>query len=264
MNKILFLLCFICTIVNAQNKPILIEDGLIYSEINAKKSIVGDSKISVLKIDPNKFDLTLINAKELKSDKKTIEAWAKDQSLIAGINAGMFQQDQKTNVGYMQNFDFINSSSVNKDNTILAFNRKDTTVPKVQIIDRTCQKFNELKSKYNTLIQRIRMIDCNQKNKWSQQEKMWSTVAIGIDKSDQVIFLFTRSPYTVHDFIDIILNSDLNIHNAMYLEGGPEASFILNTEPQIVKFGSYETGFYESDDNNQLWPIPNVIGVVKR
>ena len=109
------------------------------------------------------------------------------------------------------------------------------------------------------------MVNCKQINMWSQQEKKWSMVVIGIDKKGNALFIFTRSPYSGHDFIDILLSLDISLYNAMYLEGGPEASFYLtNGKFEIEKFGSFETNFFLSDDNNEAWPIPNVIGIMKK
>lgn len=136
--------------------------------------------------------------------------------------------DHKTNTGYMKNYDFINNKNFNNYNTILAFNRIDSSVPEAQIIDLKCQNWEELRDKYNSFSQGMRMIDCNQRNRWSQQDKKWSIVAIGIDKRGNVLFLFTRSPFSVHDFKNILLDLPIDIYNAMYLEGGPEASFYLN------------------------------------
>ena len=68
-----------------------------------------------------------------------------------------------------------------------------------------------------------------------------------------------------YDFINILLESSLNIYNLMYLEGGPEASFYLNHNGlKVEKMGSYETGFREDDSNNEFWSIPNVIGITKK
>ncbi len=51
----------------------------------------------------------------------------------------------------------------------------------------------------------------------------------------------------------------------MYPEGGSEASFYLDDKGmEIIEKGSFETGFNENDDNNQLWEIPNVIGITKK
>ncbi|MBC7865022.1 MAG: phosphodiester glycosidase family protein [Bacteroidia bacterium] len=243
-----------------------IDKGLFYSEFNSPvKSAFSDSKISILKIEPAYYKFSLVSAKEKNESAKTAKEWATDKKLIAVINAGMFLEDGKTNTGFMKNFNFINNSKLNSDNTITAFNRKDTTVPFAQIIDRECQSWDSLKEKYNSFTQGIRMIDCKQKNKWAQQDKKWSMVIIGKDKKGNMLFIFSRSPYTVHDFIDILLKLPIEIYNAQYLEGGPEASFYLDCKgTQVEKFGSYETGFNENDDNKQFWKIPNVIGISKK
>ncbi|WP_165748135.1 phosphodiester glycosidase family protein [Cellulophaga sp. Z1A5H] len=243
-----------------------IDEGLFYTEHDApKKSSIGDSKITILKISPKLYNLNLLSAKENGERIKTAKKWAEDKDQIAVINAGMYMQDFATNVGFMKNFDFVNNGRLNKDNTIAAFNRKNDSVPEFQIIDRTCQNWDQLKDQYNSFTQSIRMVDCNQKNKWGQQAKKWSMVVIGKDKEGNALFIFTRSPYSVHDFISILLNSSLDVYNLMYLEGGPEASFYMDHNgTKVEKMGSYETDFNENDDNTKFWSIPNVIGISKK
>lgn len=243
-----------------------LDDGLFYSEFNApQKSGFGDNKINVLKIDPAHFNFNLFSAKEKGEKIRTAPEWALDKKQIAIINTGMYQADYATNVGFMKDFGFVNNPRFNQDNTIVAFNRKEESVPEIQIIDRTCQDWEKVLSKYNSGSQGIRMIDCNQKNKWGQQARIWSMVVIGMDKNGNALFIFSRSPFSVHDFINILLNSSLDLNNAMYLEGGPEASFYVNhADLKVAKMGSYETGFNENDGNNHFWQIPNVIGISKK
>ncbi len=243
-----------------------VDTGLYVASIDSPvKSQIGDSKITVLKINPRHYNFKLISAKEKNESNKTAKEWAKSRDLTAVINAGMFQQDYKTNVGFMKNYDFINSRRLNKYKAVTAFNRKTQEVPEFQIIDLKCQDWNQLKTKYHSFVQGIRMIDCRQKNRWSPQEKKWSMVVIGMDKQGNALFIFTRSPYSVHNFINILLQLPLSIYNAMYLEGGPEASFYLNHNGvEMQGFGSYETGFNLDDGNKSYWPIPNVIGIQKK
>jgi len=243
-----------------------IDTGLFLTEVlSPMKSSHSDSKITILKISPKDYEFKLITAKELDRQSRTAKQWCKKENLIAAINAGMFQEDGLTNVGYMKNFDFINSRIRNHFNTILAFNRIESDVPEIQIIDLKCQDWEKLKTKYNCYSQGIRMINCMQVNMWSQQAKKWSMVVIGIDKNGNVLFIFTRSPYSVHDFIDILLSFDISLYNAMYLEGGPEASFYFSYKNfEIEKFGSFETDFFFSDDNDRAWAIPNVIGIKRK
>ncbi len=245
----------------------ILEEGLSYLEVRGPiRSSIGDSKIRILMVNPDRFKLELSNAKELKTSFKTAPRWAIKHNYIALVNAGMFQFDEHgTNTAFMKNGDFYNNAHLTSDNTVVAFDAKDRSVPPFQIIDRKYQKFDSLRTKYNTLIQGIRIIDEGQRIVWSQQKKYWSTVCIGEDKAHYAYFIFSRSPFSVHDLAINIKSVLPDVKNVMYLEGGPEASFYINhPKKKVEMMGSYETGFFESDDNNRFWEIPNVIGVVAK
>lgn len=243
-----------------------LDQGLFLGVLDSpQKSEIGDSKITVVKIDPHYYSLKLFSASEYGTDRKSATNWCKEHQLIGAVNAGMFQTDLISNVGFMKNFDHLNNAHLNKYNSVLAFNRVDSTVPEVQIIDRVCQDFESLQYKYQTLVQNIRMISCEQENVWEQQAEKWSIVALGMDRSGNVLFIFSRSPYTVHDFINILLELPLSLHNAMYLEGGPEASlYFSHGDVEVDLNGNFETGFSENADIDINWPLPNVIGFVKK
>lgn len=247
-------------------KPI--DKGLFVAEFDSpQKSEIGDSKITIVKINPKYYSFKLLCASETGEANMTCKQWCKKYGLIAGINAGMFREDKITNCGYMRNFKHINNPKLAKDyNAVLAFNTivSTPTVPEVQIIDRTCQDFGKLKDKYHTLVQNIRMINCKQTNVWSQQNKKSSMAVMGMDKSGNILFIFTRSPYSGHDFNNVLLSLPISIYNAMYLEGGPEATLYLSSgDTEFEKVGSYETEFWD-ETNVRAWPIPNVIGIAKK
>ncbi len=243
-----------------------LDDGLDLAEIASPiKSPVGDSRITVLRIDPNIHELRLLSAKEQGGRPKTAKQWAGAHGLIAAINAGMYQADGRTSVGYMKNFGHVNNGHINRNQAVLAFNRTDDSVPAAQIIDRTCQDFKALRAKYQSFVQSIRMVSCDQKNVWNPQARGWSMAVIAIDMAGRVLFIITRSPYTVHDFINILMSLPLGIRNAMYLEGGPKASlYVAAGGAEIEKIGRFEMIFLESDTNAPALPLPNVIGIARR
>lgn len=256
-----------------------VDEGLYYGEFAAsQESEIGDSKITIVKIDPWHYDFKLLSASEFNDSSRTARQWAKEFHLIAAVNAGMFQEDLRTSVGYMKNFDHVNNPRVSKENAFFAFNpvvgvdrlpgdssQTDSALKPAQIIDRNCQDFEDLRRKYHTIFQSIRMISCTQKNVWSRQPQKWSMVVLGMDKNDNILFIFTRSPYSVHDFINILLSLPISIYNAMYLEGGPEAALYFSANGiEFEKNGSFESGFIANDSLTAAWPIPNVLGVVKK
>ncbi len=246
-----------------------LQNGLEYALIDAAvKSSHGDSKIDILRFDPKKFKLNLLCAAEKKTKSKTMDLWCKENNAIAGINAGMFQLSGSFDVctGYMKNYNYVNNPILTSSyKNILAFNPKDSLVPPIQIIDITCANWSDLKNKYNSFAQGIRMMDCNQKNTWKLQEKKWSMVTIGEDQGGNILFIFSRSPYKVHDYINMLKSTPLHLKKMMYLEGGPEASFYLkDTALSVQRCGSYETDFNENDSNKVYWDIPNVLALSKK
>ncbi len=243
-----------------------LEDGMEVATLTAKQaSEVGNRKIQVVRIDPTKWEFQLLAAADHGGKARTAKQWSTEFGLVAAVNAGMFQMDGLTNVGYMKLGGKVYNPRINDDNTFIAFGTNSPKLPSFQIIDRECQNWKSLVDQYQNVTQGIRMIDCKQANRWSQQPRKWSMVVMGMDKSGKALFIFCRSPYSVHDFINELLDLDLDLHNAMYLEGGPEASLYLQTKDcNIDLFGSYETGFFESDANDRAWPIPNVIGIRHR
>ncbi|NOY58340.1 MAG: phosphodiester glycosidase family protein [Calditrichaeota bacterium] len=244
-----------------------IDEGLFIGEfISQQKSIVGDSKIVIIKINPDKYLFKLLSSRELNVPNMTAAEWCKKYRLIGAINAGMFQADGKTNVGYMKNYNFINNPKINpKYKSVAAFNPLDNKRPLFRIYDLDIHDAREIIDTYNIVVQNLRLIKRPGKNRWSPQKKKWSEAALGEDKEGNVLFIFSSSPYSMHDFNNILLKLPIGIVAAQHLEGGPEASLYFSYKGKTIQlFGSYETNFNENDSNNSYWPIPNIIGISKK
>ncbi len=230
-----------------------------------KKSIVGDSLIKVLRADPHFFALKLLNSSASKTKKRySVKTWVNQNSLVAGINASMYQRNQVSSVSYMKTGNHLNSKWLSKDKTVLAFDPIEKEIPKVKIIDRECEDFRTLRKKYATLIQSIRMVSCKGKNVWAPQNKIWSTAAVGTDIKGRILFIHVRSPYSTHDLINMLMQIPIKLERAMYVEGGADAQLYINTGKEEHEFiGSYSTGLREHDQNTFSHPIPNVLGLIR-
>jgi hypothetical protein len=243
------------------------DEGLHWAEFGGGgKSERPDSGITVVKIDPRFYELRLLSASEHGKVRSTVKEWCRKQNLIAGINAGMYQQDGLTNVGYMRNFSHVNHSRLNRTyKAVLAFNRTDSSVPEVQIIDLTCQNFELLKNKYQSFIQNIRMVGCRQENVWTRQDRAWSIAALGMDRSGNALFIFSEPAYPVHDFINILLSLPIAIQSAMYLEGGPEASLFFSAGgASFERIGMHDSHVEDDRSRASARPVPNILGITKR
>jgi hypothetical protein len=177
----------------------------------------------------------------------------------------MYQEDLKTSVSLMRTASHVNNPHLTRDRAVLAFDRTDASVPAVDIIDLTCQDFTVLRQQYRSFVQSIRMVSCEGKNMWQQQPRRFSTAAIAVDGAGRVLFIHCRSPYSTHDFIDGLLALPLDIAKAMYVEGGPQAQLYLNAgRRELERVGLFENPILENDEDQGGWPIPNVVGIVRR
>ena len=94
---------------------------------------------------------------------------------------------------------------------------------------------------------------------------MWSEAALGEDEAGRVLFIFCRTPFSMHDLNEELLAAGIGVVAAQHLEGGPLAQLYVHAGRfKLEQCGSYETSFRENDSNATPWPIPNVLGVRPR
>lgn len=274
MIKTIFLLLFSICLLSSGKKPVknagwqLLSPGLEINYIKAKKqSPVGDSRFTVLRIDPKHWELVFAGVSQTgESSGKTARGWCKAQKLTAAINAGMFAPDYKTHVGYLKFQDHVNCDQVNEYQSVAAFGprRPNDSLPPFKIfdLDEPGVNMKTILKDYTSAIQNLRLIKRPGLNRWGQRTRKWSEAALGEDKTGKILFIFSRSPFSMHDFNEELLAAGIDLVAAQHLEGGPEAQLYLQIgKTTIEQFGSYETGFRDDDDNRSAWPIPSVLGL---
>ena len=280
-SNLLFILIYLLAIsVNFEAQPMAgekkskqkpdwqqLDKGLELGTFPAPQAAAGgDSLVRVLRIDPRYFQLKLLNASRIENGVPlTPKQWCRQNGLVAAINPSMYQTDFKTSVSLMRTKGHTNNPRLSKDMTILAFDRQNAGVPRVKIIDRQCEDFESWQPKYGTLVQSIRMISCTGKNVWKPQARRWSTSAIATDRQNKVLFIHVRALYSTHDLINILKKLPLNISRAMYTEGGPQAQLYIGIGKKEWELtGSYETNSNEANEGSISWPLPNVLGILKK
>ena len=250
-----------------------IDKGLSYKIFDAKqKALIGDSKIVIVKISPKIYNINLFSSQQYEHENLTAKDWSKKHKLAVVINAGMFQKDHISNVGYMKEGSYINNPYINAYQSIAAFNPKNSSMSQFKIFDiekingvLQKDKIRDIINNYDSVVQNLRLIKRPKKNRWSQQKKKWSEIALGEDKEGNIIIIFCRSPYSMYDLNEMLIDLPIDIECAQHLEGGPEASLYIKSNDFELSFnGSFESLFIESDNNDNFWPLPNIIGFSKK
>lgn len=248
---------------------VALEPGLSLRVFQAPvASTHGDSRIRVVRVDPRQRRLALAGRflEGPRGDNAgTARQWAQSEGLSVAINASMFRTDYRTSTHRMIGRGVVNNPDGSKEKAALVFDLGPDAPPgtaPARIVDRGCEDMEAAIAPYASVVQSIRMVSCKGTNVWGQQPKKWSHAVIGEDKEGNILLIHARSPWSTHDFVDMLLGFELGLVNLQYAEGGPEAQLYVNAGGRELEWvGSYETGFYESDDNHRAWGVPNVVGV---
>jgi hypothetical protein len=174
----------------------------------------------------------------------------------------MYQEDYRTAVSLMKTRDHVNQRRISRDRAALAFDPLDARLPAVRMVDRDCDDLDETTRSYGTVIQSIRMVSCERRNVWAPSPRRSSVAAVGVDGRGHVLFVHARSPWPVHELVSALLALPLDLRQAMYVEGGPEAQlFVRGGGAEIERLGGFEAARSAAGDG---WPVPNVIAAVRR
>jgi hypothetical protein len=242
-------------------------DGVEYRTFTlVNKPEVGDGVLHVVRADPSRVDLKAALVSEQGGEPRPAGRWLDDMGLVVGINIGMYDTDQRTNVGYLRNGSHVSNPKWRKSHeTALAFGPKRAGLPPLLMVDLDTPGATDQLTDYGTVVQNLRLVKGEAQSVWKTSTRRWSEAAVAVDKQGRLLFLFCRTPMSMTEFNDRVLELPVGIVRAMHVEGGPEASLSIHTGALSLDLsGSYETGFNENDGNAHQWPIPNVLGVAAR
>jgi hypothetical protein len=230
-----------------------LQPGVEYTAIGPPEAV-----LHVVRIDPARAALEAVMASAGDGRARTAGDWCRARKLAVALNLGMFREDKRTNAGHAHGPGHVNNARWNpKYNSALAFGDKAASM-----VDLDESGARERLSSSASVIQNLRLIRNPGRNVWTPQERRWSEAAVAVDRAGKVLFLFSRSPLSMHAFNQRLLALPLGITAAMHVEGGPEASLSIHAGGVDLDLnGSYETGFNENDDERAQWPIPNVLAV---
>jgi hypothetical protein len=243
-----------------------LNDGLELGQFKIREwSPAGDCTMVVLRVDPARWRLKALAASQTgDSAGLTAAEWCDKHGLAAAINAGMFQGDYRTHVGYMKAHGRVVSKGITDYQSAAAFEPAREELPPFRIFDLEDTTLGAVAKDYECVIQNLRLIKRRGFNRWKENGERWREAALGEDAQGRALLIFCRSPYSMRDFNRLLLNLPLDLVCAQHLEGGPEAQLSIRCADMKSDWcGSFDTDFNANDQNLFAWPIPNVIGVEK-
>jgi hypothetical protein len=226
-------------------------------------SAFGDSRIRIARVDPAQLEVVLLSATHTEQGlPRTARDWAETEGLLAVLNASMYAEDHLTSIHLMKTAEHTNNGRLGKDKAVLVMDPKTSELPAAQILDRECGDFDALGPDYRTKVQSIRMLGCSGENVWAPRDQQWSHSVIGQDANGRLLLIHSRSPWSTHQFIDILMALPLELVRLQYAEGGPPAQLFV--QAGSVVFDGVGMSRTPEDGAGRPVAIPNVIGVRTR
>lgn len=244
-----------------------LEPGIEMARFDADgASAPREGIITTIRIDPELWDLSVFtNRTEDVANNRSVREWCREEGLVVAVNAGMFATNYLTHIGYLRCGDEVNNAHVNAYLSAAAFHPRHEGLPRFRIFDLDEESFAAVRRNYGCVVQNLRLVKREGENRWPQQEKKWSEVALGEDREGRILFIHCRQAYSMHDLIEILLALPIGLVAAQHLEGGPEAQMVVRQGERGVEYvGSWESGFRSDRDPGTGWPVPNVLGVTRR
>ena len=188
------------------------------------------------------------------------------EGLTGGINAGMFLPSGQSCGFLMQKGEVRSGRRPSKFDGAIGFDPLGGLPPFV-VAGRGCSKgFGWVRKNFGSMLQGYKMmVDCQGRAVAWQHTRRFSAAGIGVDRDGWAVLVHCRTPYRPKVLNEMLADPALGIRGLIYVEGGPEASLVVNAGPHsVAEMGSWEDGFYPSDENHDFWDLPNVIGFAPR
>jgi len=233
-----------------------LEPGLQVAHFDSRqRAFASQGDLTVLRVEPQLYDLKLLVA---GSDDKTLAQWCQEFGLVAAINAGMYQVDRQTHVGFCQVAGKVVNGFANDYLSAVAFDPVDPQEPVFRLFDLDVTPLAEVRRRYRNVAQNLRLIKRSRENRWQPAADQWRESALAEDSQGRVLFVYCRTAWSMYQFNELLLSLPLAIVAAQHLEGRSPAGLLINHP-------AYEGGPEAGASGPGLGPvIPNVLGVSGR
>lgn len=232
-----------------------IEPGLEATRFDTRtRQSAAKGDLIVIRVDPERWDLKILTgARDGDGVERNVRQWCTDFNLSVAINAGMFQEDNTTHVGFCQIDGKVVNGAANNYRSAMAMGPVDPEDAPFRIFDLDEDSLKDIRKRYGTVVQNLRLIKRPRQNRWEPGKEKWRECALGEDGAGRALLLACTTAWSMEEFNNILLALPLDIQAAQHLEGSATARLWLD-HPGLK-------GWMESSFAGP--PLPNVLGVTQ-
>lgn len=247
-----------------------VPEGISVERVRASIAPSGGARrhpITLVRFDLSRYRPRLFTART-HGGSRTLDRWVRDRSLVAGINAAMYEPDGRA-TGYMVR-EGVEESPLDdlRFGGFFAFDRRESVTPMPPVMEmfgRDCPGFDlaAIRARYGTVVSSYRLLDCESHAIGWVDPDRYSAAAIGMDREGRLVLAHSRTPYRMRELSEMLASSELGLAQMVFVEGGPEATLIVEAGGLHVR----EVGLRRDlppgieGDESTLWSLPNIVGI---
>ena len=220
---------------------------------------VADARadLVVLRVDPGPWELQVLACGSDESQPNLDSwDWCRRHGLVAAINAGMYQADHRTHVGYFKVNGKVINGGVNDYLSVAAMDPLDPADPPFRIFDLDENELATVAGRYRTVVQNLRLIKRSAENRWQPSPERWREAALAEDERGRCLLIYCDRRLSMHDFNELLMRLPLDLVAAQHLEGSGPAKLWID-HPLVG-------ADMLPDGRNPGSLLPNILGVARR
>lgn len=235
-----------------------LEPGLELAQFESRTlAAVAAGDVVVLRVDPELWELQVL-VWESDAGGRSLDAWewCHRFGLVAAANAGMFQADHKTHVGYCKVDGKVTNKGANDYLSAVAFDPIDPGDPLFRVFDLDETPLGEVAARYRTVVQNLRLIKRAGENRWQPARENWREAALAEDWKGRCLLVYCDRRLSMFEFNEMLLALPLGVVAAQHLEGSGPAKLWI--DHHLADQATLPGG------ENPGPVLPNILGVAPR
>lgn len=231
-----------------------------------QSSDADDGVVTLVRFDMSRFRLRLLAAGSADTSTwRSLPEWARDEGLVAAINAAMFEPDGRAS-GLMVTGGVERSPDVERFGGVLAFDPRSSSDAAFSMTGRDCDggEVASLRARYDSVVTNLRLLGCDGEPIAWVDERRYSSAAFGLDRDGRFVLIHARTPYRMRDLSRWLADPSLGLTQVHYVEGGPKATVLVARPAGDPLLLLGRRGDDAGGGSRGARPLPNVLGLIER
>lgn len=241
-------------------------EGITLERVRASIAPSGASRrhpITVARFDLGRYEPVLLTARS-EGGARTLDRWVREEHLVAAINAAMYEPDGRPS-GFCVHRGVEESPDDARFGGFYALEPSSAQAAPFPMLGRDCAGFDlaSLRGSYGSIVATYRLLDCEgHPIAWVDPDR-YSAAAIGLDAQGRLVLVHARTPYRMRELAEMLAAPEIGLTQAFFVEGGPEATLIVEAGALHVREVGLPRDRLEGDEprEDRLYELPNVLGL---